>query len=110
MKLLRAALACCTSAIVACVPTTRSVVLHSDARLLGGTETYVRAEVPGYWSESVSRPDRAELLGSDNFTRMTLTVVPVTADPARCPEFARRAAEEVPAPRGTRKLNTTPPP
>jgi hypothetical protein len=84
------------------------VVLRSDARLVGGAESFARVEVPGSWSQTVDRPERAELLGADNFSRITVTLSPVIADASTCAQHAARIAEEEPAPHGTRKLTAHP--
>ncbi len=111
---LRATFVGCSLLAIGCIPTSRAVILRSDARFEGGTETRAQVEVPGSWlqlsntphypltlglntdvaqyAEPVSVPARTQLIAPDNFTTVQLTLAPVTADAARCPELAHRAA------------------
>lgn len=74
-------------------PQVRVASLRADTRLAGGGESLVKMEVPGTWFQSASKPDRADFLAPDNFSRATVSSIPVLASD-RCVEIAQRAARD----------------
>jgi hypothetical protein len=94
MNWLRGALILCSIIAMACIPKVRGITLRSDSRLQGGNEAAATVELPGSWLQSVNQPDRAQWISPDNFSTVVFTLQPVTADAARCPELAQRAAQD----------------
>ena len=84
--------------LASCASAHKVLMLKTDNRLLGGGEAVAKVEAPGDWYQAVRKNDRADLSAPDNFSSLAFWATPVLADPARCPEFARRAANAATAP------------
>ena len=79
----------------ACASGPKALVLKGDARLVGGGETVAKLELPGEWTITGKKADRLDASGSDNFSKLTMTLAPVLLAPEACAELATRAATDL---------------